>query len=78
MATITVDHRTSSGKQAQTTSPEPKARPAVNPQPTRPAITVNGVVIPPCALPLPLPTFVTNLAASTPRHRDIRDECRDS
>jgi peptidyl-prolyl cis-trans isomerase C len=46
MATITVDHRTSSGKQAQTTSPEPKARPAVNPQPTRPAITVNGVVIP--------------------------------
>jgi peptidyl-prolyl cis-trans isomerase C len=46
MATITVDHRASSGKQAQTTSPEPKARPAVNPQPARPAITVDGVVIP--------------------------------
>ncbi|TAN14182.1 MAG: peptidylprolyl isomerase [Rhizobiaceae bacterium] len=46
MATIVVDHRSPSAEPVQTPSPKPRSRPAVNPEPARPAITVDGIVIP--------------------------------
>jgi peptidyl-prolyl cis-trans isomerase C len=49
MATIVIDHRESIDKPAQAASSQPKARVA-DPQPAKPAIIIDGVVIPHAAI----------------------------
>lgn len=50
MATIVVDHRARAAEQTPAKSPAAGARPAVGPEPARPEIAVDGVVIPHAAI----------------------------
>jgi peptidyl-prolyl cis-trans isomerase C len=50
MATIVVDHRALAAEQVQAKSPKAGTRPTARPEPARPQIAVDGVVIPHAAI----------------------------